>query len=215
MEHEFWRERWRVNKIGFHQAEYNPFLVRFADQLPAGRVLVPLSGKSRDSLFLAQRGHEVIACELVEDAVRALYEENEIPYQRDERGGLVRYCGGGVTSYAGDFFALTPAELGPVAAVFDRAALVALPEEMRARYTAHLLSFLSSGGIILQVAMSYARPDMSGPPFSIPWEELLAHYGARCEIERLAETDLLLDNPALREQGVTAWSEWAARLRVR
>ena len=50
----FWHDRWHSGQIGFHQAEVNPYLVRFWPQLQltrGQRVFVPLCGKSRDMVL--------------------------------------------------------------------------------------------------------------------------------------------------------------------
>ena len=60
-----WHERWEEGRIGFHLPEVNAHLDRFVSQLPAGRVLVPLAGKSPDLWFLAERGFAPTGVELV------------------------------------------------------------------------------------------------------------------------------------------------------
>ena len=116
MDPDFWRARWREGRIGFHQSEINPHLLKWRPRIEGrGEVFVPLAGKSRDLSWLAQGGEAVIAVELVEDAVRAYFEEQALPYQRQPGPKGVRYEGGGVVFWAGDFFALPKEALGGIA----------------------------------------------------------------------------------------------------
>lgn len=54
-----------------------------------------------------------------------------------------------------DFFSLEQAQLGDIRAMYDRAALVALPEDLRKRYVQHLASLLPAGAAVLLVTMDY------------------------------------------------------------
>ena len=53
-------------------------------------------------------------------------------------GDVKHYSAPDLDIFVGDIFKLTRKALGSIDAVFDRAALVALPEEMRARYASHI-----------------------------------------------------------------------------
>jgi thiopurine S-methyltransferase len=213
MEAAFWQERWRQNRIGFHRAETNPLLARFAQTLAGagapGRVFVPFCGKSRDMTFLASQGFTVTGNELVEDALRAFYEEQQIPFTRSEEGDFTALEGAGLRTYAGDFFALRPERLGPLDGIYDCAALVALPPEMRRRYAAHLLGFLRPGGRMLLVSFEYDQAKMPGPPFSVPRAEIEALYGQACEIALLGEQDVLASRPDWRARGLSSMAESA------
>jgi thiopurine S-methyltransferase len=54
-------------------------------------------------------------------------------------GELTRYCAKDIDIFVGDIFDVSAEVLGPVDAVYDRAALVAMPENMRHQYTSHLM----------------------------------------------------------------------------
>ena len=188
MEHNFWHERWASNDIAFHEGEPNTLLADHfgALAIPKGsRVFVPLCGKSRDIHWLLNEGFHVAGAELSEHAIRQLFEELAAEPTVVERGPLKHFAAPGIDIFAGDIFELTRETLGSVAAVYDRAALVALPEAMRKRYTAHL-RILTGNAPQLLVTLEYEEDLIPGPPFSILADEVRVHYDAThtiCERE--------------------------------
>ncbi len=196
MEAPFWLERWQRNEIGFHQNVPHKGLDRHWAKLglaPDARVFVPLAGKSLDMVWLAARGHRVVGIELAAEAVHAFAAEN---------GTLER-----IDLRCGDLFALTPASLGPIDAVFDRASLVALPASMRPRYAAKLAELSPPGTCTLLVTMEYDPAKMNGPPHSVPEREVHALFGATHEIVLLERDAALEDFPKFAQRGVEALAE--------
>ena len=186
MKHEFWLERWEQNQIGFHQAEINRYLTEHWAELglPRGAaVFVPLCGKSLDMLWLREQGHSVLGIELSRKAVEAFFSENELQPTVSEDARFASYAGQGLRILAGDYFALTQADLGGVCAVYDRAALIALPQTMREEYARHMATLLPSGAHILLVTMEYPPGTLEGPPFSVTDDEVHALYGADFSVE--------------------------------
>jgi thiopurine S-methyltransferase len=189
MEHQFWLERWEQNQIGFHQAEINRYLSEHWQQLglPDGApVFVPLCGKSLDMLWLREQGHAVLGIELSEKAVSAFFEENSIPAEVHREGSFSTYIGEGLRLLSGDFFALKPGDLEGIHAVYDRAALIALPPEMRQHYAQHMAELLPAGAHILLVTMEYPEGTLEGPPFSVEEEEVHTLFGDLFTVERQA-----------------------------
>ncbi len=183
----FWHSRWAAGNIGFHEGTPNAHLMNHAARLGTGRrVLVPLCGKSEDLASLAAQGHQVVGVELVESAVRAFFGEHQATPTITRVGPFGRYTAENVTVLVGDFFATTRELLGPVDALYDRAALVALPPAMRSAYVEHLRTLMPAGAPGLVVTMEYPQDGMSGPPFSVPESEVRARY-AGLPLERLAE----------------------------
>ncbi|MFZ5446345.1 MAG: thiopurine S-methyltransferase [Myxococcota bacterium] len=180
MEHDFWHARWSEGRIGFHEGVPNEHLVTHAARLAgAKRLLVPLCGKAEDLAWLASPeggAHEVVGVELVERAVQDFFAEHAHTPAVTREGPLTRYQSGAVTVFAGDFFALTPAQLGPVDGFYDRAALIALPAPMRPRYVQHLRALLPKGAPGLLVSVEYPQAQLEGPPFSVPEDEVGSHW---------------------------------------
>ncbi|MFJ5489017.1 hypothetical protein ACIKTA_16160, partial [Hansschlegelia beijingensis] len=78
--------------------------------------------------------------------------------------------------------------LGSVEAVYDRAALVALPRADRARYAAHITA-ITRGAPQLLVTLVYDQTRADGPPFSVDEQEVRALYGASYGVTLLESAD--------------------------
>jgi thiopurine S-methyltransferase len=136
-----WQQCWRDRSTDFHQKTVNRFLSRFwpgLDLDKGSRVFVPLCGKSLDMIWLAGQGHEVVGVELSPIAVRAFFRENRLQPTRRQIGKFTQWEHGRLRILCGDYFSLTEGDLGQVDAVYDRASLTALPEDIRTPYVAQL-----------------------------------------------------------------------------
>jgi thiopurine S-methyltransferase len=206
MDTEYWRERWQQNRIEFHQDVVSPYLQRFLPELklaPGARAFVPLCGKSQDMLWLSAQGYEVFGVEVSPLAVAAFFSENGLPPRRELRGAFESWRSGAIEIVCGDYFALTPADLAGVAAVYDRAALVALPREQRQRYARHMQALLPAATRILLATMEYPQAEIPGPPFSVDNAELDALYGEQYFIHELYAEDALARKPSFRDKGLS------------
>jgi thiopurine S-methyltransferase len=177
----FWHERWEKNEIPFHEGKPNPIIVKHFGCLAlkkGARVFVPLCGKSLDIGWLLAKGYSVAGAELSEIAVAQLFDGLKLLPKISKAGALKKYSAKGINVFVGDVFKVTRAKLRRVDAVYDRAALVALPEEMRRRYAAHLVR-ITNGAPQLLVTYDYDQSVMPGPPFSISNVELVERYGKK------------------------------------
>ena len=218
MHPDFWHERWQNRQIGFHRDEAHPYLTQFWPTLgiaPGSRVFVPLCGKSNDLLWLRAQGHEVVGVEVSPIAVREFFEANRLTPSISTVDSFQLYECDGIRLYCGDFFALTASRLTGVSAVYDRAALVALPPDMRGYYARHLLQLLPVGVKTLLVAFENPQHEMPGPPFNVDAEEIAALFGAQCDIKLLLEADILAQEPRFRDKGVTQLKEAVYILRMK
>ncbi len=181
MEPAFWHRKWQVKDIGFHEAAPHRRLVAHWP-LPAGSgtVLVPLCGKSNDMGWLHERGHRVIGIELSEIAVREFFAERGLEPVIAHHGAFSCYRAEGFALWCGDFFATTRALLGKFDAIYDRAALIALPPAMRARYVQHLCGLCAGGERGLLITIEYAGGVLQSPPHSVGAEEVHALYSPWC-----------------------------------
>ncbi|MFC3052789.1 thiopurine S-methyltransferase [Kordiimonas pumila] len=187
MENEFWLDKWQKNDIAFHEGQANEQLVKHFNALAlpvAARVFVPLCGKTRDIAWLLSRNYTVVGAELSELAVKQLFDELGVtPHVVD--GTLTTYSAENIDIFVGDIFALSAELLGQVDAVYDRAALVALPATVRAHYTKHLC-MITHTAPQLAITYTYDQSQMAGPPFSVPDEEVRQHYGSAYKLRLLA-----------------------------
>jgi len=191
MHPDFWQNTWAERSIGFHQAAPNPLLVEYWPTLglpPDALVFVPLAGKSLDLRWLRDRGHGVLAVELSPIAVREFFEEAGLEPVRQRQGPFEPWSAGGYRVLRGDFFDLRAEDLRGVRAVYDRAALVALPPEMRRAYARALAEHLPPSVTILLIAMEARAPATQGPPFSVVEGEVRALFEPAFDVHLLCRT---------------------------
>ncbi|MBX3017789.1 MAG: thiopurine S-methyltransferase [Bdellovibrionaceae bacterium] len=192
MDPKFWHQRWQDRQIGFHRADVNPLLADHVERLslkPGQRIFVPLCGKSVDLGWLRGRRYSVVGAELHEPAVQELFQELGVTPEVATVGNLKRYRAPGLEVFAGDLFDLAPNALGPVEAVYDRAALVALPEPIRRRYASHLLT-LTDGAPQLLITYTYDQTRADGPPFSVTPEFVTDVYAAKFTLHNIHREDV-------------------------
>lgn len=218
MDAKFWQERWATNQIGFHQVEVNPYLQQYWSTLAVAggsKVFVPLCGKSLDMMWLAGRGHRVMGVEVSEQAVKTFFSEQALTPQVDQRGAFKVYQAGLIEVWCGDFFALDAGAVADCKALYDRAALIALPQQMRPQYTEHLDSLLARGCEGLLIAVDYDQAQRAGPPFSVPDEEVQSLLGPHWNVVTLQELDILSQSRKFMADGVTRLEERVYRLTKR
>lgn len=192
MEASFWLNRWQTSQTGWHERAVNPLLTTHFPSLnvpTGGRVFVPLCGKSLDLGWLLSRGYAVAGAELSELAVTQLFAELGMEPSISNIGTLRRFHGKQIDIFVGDIFDLSREILGPVDAVYDRAALVALPETIRPRYTAHLKAITGMAPQLV-IGYEYDQTVVAGPPFSVTSDELRRHYSGDYTLTLLARLDV-------------------------
>lgn len=178
MEAAFWRRKWAAGDIGFHEGAPNAMLIAHLGALglaPGARVFLPLCGKTRDIPWLLGQGFSVAGAELSDLAVGQLFAELGVEPQVTTQGPMRRFAAPGLVMHQSDVFDLDRAVLGPVDGVYDRAALVALPQTLRGRYAAHLAALTGTAPQLL-LAFDYDQAQLAGPPFSVTEAEIRARY---------------------------------------
>lgn len=192
MDADFWHRKWAADEIGFHESEVNPLLLKHFPDLAlerGSRVFVPLCGKTLDIHWLLSEGYRVVAVELSRLAVEQLCAELGIEPAVSSCGPFERFSGPKVDVFVGDFFDLSVALLGTVHAVYDRAAIVALPPATRERYAAHLIA-ISARAPQLLICFEYDQNLMNGPPFAIAGEEVTRYYHASYKLTHLDRVEI-------------------------
>lgn len=173
MEHSFWHNCWQKNTIGFHQTHWHPYLEQHFKPLITQahqHVLVPLCGKSSDMVWLAQHLN-VVGAELSEIACNDFFIEQGVAPEKSsvKHGSDVyhRYQKDNITLYQGDFFSLENERLPAFDWIFDRAALVALPESLQVDYANKLKTFIDAGAQLFLISLEFPSAELTGPPFAI------------------------------------------------
>lgn len=192
MEPEKWHSNWRKGQVGFHQKRFNSRLEQFWPTLGLSSdasVLVPLCGKSLDMLYLHEAGHSVVGVELSEIAAEAFFNENNLTFEMRETGNLQEFTGtgkaAGIRLLTGDIFDLQTSQTGPLKAFYDRASLIALPAPMRQRYAVKLSALLPVGAVGLLISIIYDPSKLSGPPFSVPDDEVQRLFSDNFDLQQL------------------------------
>jgi thiopurine S-methyltransferase len=183
LDQSYWAERWRDGRTGWQEGQPNALLVAHVESLGKNkRVLVPLAGKSADLQWLADRGHDVVGVEYVQQAIDEFFAgKNATPHHL---GAHEAVYADGVTLVQADIFDVKPESLGRFDAIYDRAALVALPPARREEYVA-LCRALAPKTLLLTFAYDQTR--MEGPPFSV--DEAIVR-GLYPNVMKLAERDI-------------------------
>ncbi|WP_444898692.1 thiopurine S-methyltransferase [Microbulbifer sp. VAAC004] len=192
MEATYWHEKWKKNNIAFHEASGNSLLSEFFSQLSLSkgdRVFVPLCGKTRDIAWLLSGGYRVVGAELSEMAVEQLFQEMDITPEVEQIANLKRYKASNIDIYVGDIFDLDMEILQEVDGIYDRAALVALPQDIRPVYAQHLMAMTKVAPQLL-ISFEYEQSELAGPPFSISSQEIFERYNADYHLKMLASRDV-------------------------
>ena len=178
MSKNFWHQQWESNRIGFHKVNANPLLVSYFNHLAireASYIFLPLCGKTLDISWLLSNGYRVVGAELSELAIKQLFSELDLEPEIIDVGDIRHYTAKDIDIFVGDIFSVTRSMVGSIDAVFDRGGLVALPEDIRLRYTKHVANITDNASQLL-IVYEYSQKIMDGPPFSISSEEIGHHY---------------------------------------
>ena len=192
MDASFWHQRWEKNDIAFHKSEANPLLVKYFKELSlvkGSRVFLPLCGKTLDIPWLLSNGYRVAGAELSKIAIEQLFMELGVEPKISGLGEVDRYSAKNIDVFVGDIFHLSSMMLDPVDAIYDRAALVALPKERRDQYTTHLTKITNNAPQLL-ICYEYDQSLMEGPPFSVSNEEVSQHYRDSYDLTLIASTNV-------------------------
>lgn len=215
MQKQFWLDRWQDQSIGFHRDQPMPLLTQYWPTLDLptdSRVLVPLAGKSLDMLWLAAQGHRVLGVELSPLAIAQFLAENALQASVHESPMGTHHVIEHMELICGDVFQLDDATLTSCDAIYDRAAIIALPPTMRERYAARIYARLPEGCCGLMITLEYDQSEMDGPPFAVSEREVRNLLEPTWHVDVLDRHDILAEQPRFAEQGVTSMTTAVYRL---
>ncbi len=208
MDKSFWMNKWQAGEIGFHLADVHPWLVKYhKDIFPeTGNLFVPLCGKTNDLRYLSEQGHRVLGVELCEMAAQSFFSEHFPDTKISKRidSDFTRYAYNNIEIMVGDYFKL-PQPLDDCCYIYDRAALVALPNEMRKAYVKKMLELCPSAHLIL-ITLDYQQSQMDGPPFSVDEEEVNQLFNF-AKIKQLHRQDLIDKEPRFQSKGLKSFNQ--------
>ena len=205
MKKEFWLEKWQNKKIGFHKDTTHPLLVKYIDELKiktGEAVFVPLCGKSIDMLWLNSQGYKVVGIELSELAIKQFFTENNLSYKKVNKGSFSLYTYENITIYQGDFFEMRKDYCTHIRAVYDRAALIALPDELVEKYVEKMREIIPENSSELLITLEFIRTTGSlGPPFTTPNDKVNHLFAKFASIRLLQELDIVEREDGFKAQG--------------
>ena len=138
MEPDYWIEGWEQGRTGFDQSEPHRWLPEHWASVEVANdavVFVPLCGKTVDMVWLAEQGHRIIGVEVSEIAVVGFFDMVGLTPEVEVIGPLSAYRAGPYEIWRGDLFEVPATVFDRVDVVYDRASIVALPPQIRQRYT--------------------------------------------------------------------------------
>lgn len=213
MKTEYWLQRWKEGRTGWHHESVMPLLAQHWEALAISRgtrVLVPLCGKSLDMPWLARQGLRVLGVEISPVAVQAFLAENHLQADRSEAADGTHYritdalADGDIELINGDVFGVAPGTLEACGAFYDRAALIAFPAPMRDRLAREVYAKLPAGARGLLITLEYPAGETEAPPFSVDAAEVHRLFEAQWDIRQIERRDILASQPSFSERGVTA-----------
>lgn len=199
----FWLDRWESGETPFNLTEVHPDLIEYFPQLKAKQsatVLVPLCGKSIDMIWLLKQGCHVIGVELSPIAVESFFKDQRIQYEKTKWGEFHAYKSDHIDILCGDFFSLNTVDLPTIDVIYDRAALIALPQKLRQKY-ADILIHVSNTATKMLLKTLESDDIAEGPPYPVNEAEVQSLYGEVFRIKRLKETPRADISPHLQAKG--------------
>jgi len=202
MNHEFWHNKWEQNQIGFHLPQGHPWLENYwpCADIKAQKILVPLCGKTQDMFWFAQEGASVTGVELSPIACEQFFEENKLSYSKETKGEHTYYVADdlALTIACGDYFKFSESGFTHL---YDRAAIIALPEQLRIKYVSHTKSLMAENYSGILISLNYDQNVMSGPPFSVGDQEVQKHWP---NAAKLFSENTIKDEPKFQSNGLDA-----------
>ena len=186
---DYWQEKWKANDIQFHKNVTHPLLVQYSYLFEKGKIVIPLCGKTLDMVWLAKQEHHVVGIELSSLACETFFEENHLPFEKKIVDGCPVYEGKLISIWCGDIFSIPQIAWSGMTGIYDRAALVALPESTRKPYadllTQHIKKNKTTFTNGLLISLEYMNEGIQGPPFSVTEKEVMNLF-SKIHLEKLS-----------------------------
>lgn len=204
MNKQYWLSKWQSNQIGFNQPKPHPLLIEYFQTLnlpKQSRIFVPLCGISIDMLWLIEQQYQVVGIEISKVACETFFQDYNLDFTVKQQGEFLIYTGANIELICGDFFKLDKHTLKEVNAIYDRAALIALPPETREKYAHQLLRITPATSKIFLISITYNPKEMNGPPFSVFADEIAKLY--KDTLHQINCKQITNISPHLKDKGLT------------
>jgi thiopurine S-methyltransferase len=117
-------------------------------------------------IWLAKQGHSVTGLEMVEQAVKTFFSENELEYNTIENSNQKIHTSEPYTIIQGNIFDIESGLL-KADAWYDRAAMIAIEPSDRKPYVEQIRNQTNAGAAGLLITFAYPQEQMEGPPFAL------------------------------------------------
>ena len=180
--HQMWDTLYQDKEDFWTQnAAYDMYL-ELSDTLTQGKtnqnILVPLCGRSKLMLLLAEQGHTIVGIEGSKTAIVAFFEENEIAYQEltfnlnEKPIPMFQAKEKPITIYCGDLLAFKDhAGIGPFDCIQDHGSVRCFAT-WRSSYAAIMNSFTKPEGKVLLSIFDYDHSEHPSIPFTVSEKEV-------------------------------------------
>lgn len=208
MEISYWQSRWQKNKTGWHMQQVFPLLKKYWPGLgikQKAAVLVPLCGKTLDIDWLAAQEYYPVGVDVSDIALKEIMGRQDQPFSQASKGPFKCYTSSSMELLCGDILKLRADWLPDIEAVYDKAALIALPPEKRTRYSELIQSLMQPGYRMLLNCFEYPPEEMNGPPFPVFEDELVQLYGDKCTVELLHNHSIFDEVPKFQQRGLSSY----------
>ena len=183
---QLWDRIYEDKEDGWTSEKVDKEVFKCYDTLVNGKtdlaILVPMCGKSRIMLRIAERGHRVIGIEWSGVAVKQFFEENGLAYSTMScRIGGVEMSvytahNTAITIYCGDLFAFKEDNLGGFDCILDHGSIGSFDITKRTMYAELINSFTKPGGRIILSYFDYEHSEHPSVPFAVMEEEVTTLY---------------------------------------
>lgn len=215
---ELWLDCWQEGRTPFHRQQVQQDLIYFwplINQNQPRKVFVPLCGKTLDMHWLAEQGLAVTGIDLSIIAIESFIQEQGLTLNHKKIKGIDCFQNPEYNLLVGNIFNLDDSLITHQDVMYDRAALIALPEKLRKTYVDCCLKWLKPGATILLKTIHYKQELMEGPPYAVGSNEVYQLFQHCQSIQPLMTRNRYLpENDSLYQRGLRFYQDQIWFIRV-